>query len=98
VYGGLTWATDSILPALVLHSVGDIVVLTRLWITGLPEWQLSATPPSLVWQHGVDASFVVTTLVFIVLAVLTAWAYVSIRRLRERVAAMPSANRDTIAI
>jgi membrane protease YdiL (CAAX protease family) len=33
VYGGLTWAADSILPALVLHCAGDIVVLTRWWLT-----------------------------------------------------------------
>lgn len=99
VYGGLTWATDSILPALVLHSAGDVVVLTRWWITGLPEWQLSPTPPSLVWEHGVDASFVMATAAFIVLAVFTVGAYVSIRRLRERaVPVMSPVNRDTIAI
>ena len=82
VYGGLTWATDSILPASVLHSVGDIVVLTRLWVTGRPEWQLFETAPSLVWDHGVDLSFAVTTTVFIVLATCTAWSYVALRRLR----------------
>jgi membrane protease YdiL (CAAX protease family) len=48
VYGGLTWAADSILPALVLHSVGDIVVLTRWWLTGRPEWQVGATVQPLV--------------------------------------------------
>ncbi|HSC16111.1 MAG TPA: CPBP family intramembrane glutamic endopeptidase, partial [Gammaproteobacteria bacterium] len=40
VYGGLTWAANSILPALVLHAGGDIVVLTRWWLTGRPEWQI----------------------------------------------------------
>src|SRR4030095_14742859 len=55
VYGGLTWAADSILPALVLHSGGDIVVLTRWWATGRPEWQVAATPPTLVWERGADA-------------------------------------------
>jgi len=37
VYGGLTWACNSILPALVLHAGGDIWSLTLLWITGRPE-------------------------------------------------------------
>jgi membrane protease YdiL (CAAX protease family) len=96
VYGGLTWATDSILPALALHSAGNIVVLTRMWVTGLPEWQLSATPPALAWENGVDTSFAVTTMVFIVLAVVTARAYVAIGR--SRVRAMPPVNRDTIAV
>lgn len=82
VYGGLTWAADSILPALVLHSVGDIVVLTRWWATGLPEWQLVATPPLLVWESGVDASFALAAVVSVVLALVTAWAYRAVRRLR----------------
>jgi membrane protease YdiL (CAAX protease family) len=34
VYGGITWAADSIVPALVLHIVGDVWSLTRLWLTG----------------------------------------------------------------
>ena len=99
VYGGLTWATDSILPALILHSVGDIVVLTRLWRTGLPEWQLSATPPPLVWDRGMDTSFALTAVVSVVFAAVTAWAYVQIRRSRgQTVVAQAPADGDTIAI
>ncbi len=60
VYGGLTWAADSILPAVVLHSVGDIVVLTRWWLTGRPEWQVGATVPPLLWERGIDWSFVLS--------------------------------------
>lgn len=41
VYGGLAWATNSILPPLVLHAGGDVLSLTRLLLTGLPEWQVS---------------------------------------------------------
>ncbi len=82
VYGGLTWAADSILPAVVLHSVGDIVVLTRWWATGLPEWQLSAIPRPLVWDSGLDALFALTVIAFAALAVVTAWAYRSVRRSR----------------
>jgi membrane protease YdiL (CAAX protease family) len=89
VYGGLTWATDSILPALVLHCAGDIVVLTRWWITGRPEWQLSATPPPLVWERGADGSFMLTAAGAAVLALLTAWAYGRVRALRERTVATP---------
>jgi membrane protease YdiL (CAAX protease family) len=75
MYGGLTWATNSILPALVLHSVGDIVVLTRWWATGRPEWQLSAVVPPLVWEGGIDVSFVGAVLVAAALGGATAWAY-----------------------
>jgi membrane protease YdiL (CAAX protease family) len=79
VYGGLTWAADSIWPAVVLHSTGDVVVLTRWWLTGLPEWQLSVTMPRLVWDSGIDASFAVTVLIAILLAILTAWSYGLVR-------------------
>jgi membrane protease YdiL (CAAX protease family) len=84
VYGGLTWACDSILPALVLHSAGDIVVLTRWWATGLPEWQLAATPPPPVWERGIDASFALAVISAVVLALLTARAYAAVRHVRVR--------------
>jgi len=84
VYGGLTWATDSILPALVLHAVGDIVVLIRWWATGRPEWQLAASPPPLVQEHGVDSAFVLTAISFLLLALLTAGAYKAVRNARVR--------------
>ena len=82
VYGGLTWAADSILPAVVLHSAGDVVVLTRWWATGRPEWQLTATAPRLVWEGGVDAPFVFSAIMFVVLAVLTIRAYRTVHALR----------------
>ena len=82
VYGGLTWAVDSILPALVLHSVGDIVVLTRWWLTGRPEWQVGETLPPLVWESGVDVSFRLAVIASLVLVALTAWAYRALSSLR----------------
>lgn len=78
VYGGLTWAADSILPALVLHSAGDVVVLIRWWATGRPEWQLTAAAPPLVWQRGLDAPFVLTAILFVLLALVTILAYRSV--------------------
>jgi membrane protease YdiL (CAAX protease family) len=82
VYGGLTWAVDSVLPAVVLHSAGDIVVLTRWWLTGRPEWQVGATAPPLLWETGVDAPFLVVAITAVVLAVSTAMAYGALRRER----------------
>ena len=84
VYGGLTWAANSILPALVLHSVGDIAVLTRWWLTGRPEWQTGAVAQPLVWDSGVDLSFVLTAFLALVLAALTAWSYGLVRDIRLR--------------
>lgn len=90
VYGGLTWAANSILPALVLHSGGDVWSLGRLWLTGRPEWQLSPPAPALVWQTGVDAGFLLSLMVFVMLAGLTAWAYAHVHQLRTRGATVPS--------
>ena len=82
VYGGLTWAADSILPAIVLHSAGDAVVLTRWWATGQPEWQLTKTPPRLISESGVDVSFVLALLTFAALSVVTIVAYRTVRKMR----------------
>ena len=82
VYGGLTWAADSMLPALVLHSAGDIVVLTRWWHTGRPEWQVGATAPPLVWESGIDPSFVAAAIAALVLGGVTAMLYRAVRAVR----------------
>jgi membrane protease YdiL (CAAX protease family) len=79
-YGGLASATDSILPGLALHAGGDILMLTRLWATGLPEWQLAAAPPPVIWQTGVDAAFVRPVIVFLALSSMAVWAYASLAR------------------
>jgi membrane protease YdiL (CAAX protease family) len=80
VYGGLVWATDSILPAVALHTGGNVWSLTRLWATGRPEWQLTATPSSPIWTTGLDAAFFTTT---IALAFLSATFAVLCLRLRR---------------
>jgi hypothetical protein len=72
VYGGITSATNSILPALVLHVVGDVWSLTRLWLTGAAEWQ-SATPSEPIWTTGVDRGFVVAVLALVSLSAATVW-------------------------
>ena len=82
VYGGLTWAANSILPALVLHAAGDVVVLTRWWLTGRPEWQIGPTLPPLVSESGIDAQFVLTAIVAVMLVAATAVAYRAVRKQR----------------
>ena len=74
VYGGLTWAADSILPALVLHSAGDVVVLVRWWATGRPEWQLTARRRRSCGS-AVLTYRALTAVLFVVLAFVTILAY-----------------------
>jgi membrane protease YdiL (CAAX protease family) len=92
VYGGLTWAANSILPALVLHAAGDVVVLIRWWLTGRPEWQIGVVAPPLVWDAGIDTNLVLTGAASIVLVAATACAYAAVRRLRTRNAMVPPPN------
>jgi uncharacterized protein len=72
VYGGITSATNSILPALFLHTVGDVWSLTRLWMTGAPEWQATA-PSQQIWTTGVDPGFAVTVLALVSFIAATVW-------------------------
>jgi membrane protease YdiL (CAAX protease family) len=83
VYGGLTWAANSILPALVLHAGGDVWSLGRLWATGRPEWQLSTSQPALVRDTGVDAAFLMAVASLVAMTALTIVAYRAVRRLRS---------------
>ena len=90
VYSGLTWATNSILPAVALHVGGDIWSLIRLWATGRPEWQRSEAVPALVWDSGVDVSFLSA------IALCTAFSigtFMLCRQLRAQVR-LPSARRS----
>lgn len=84
VYGVLTWATNSILPALVLHVVGDVVVLTRWWIVGLPEWQLTVQPLSPVGTNGIDIHFITAMTLLLVFSVLYTLGCNHLRRISRR--------------
>lgn len=82
VYGGLTWAANSILPSLVLHVGGDIWSLGRLWMTGRPEWQLSPLPPALIRETGMDRGFLIAMASLAVFTALTVAGYRAVRRMR----------------
>ena len=94
VYGGLTWAADSILPALVLHAGGDVFSLTRLWTTGRAEWQLTAERAPLVWESGFDTAFAAALVALVLLGGATAWAYRGLRALSSQMqsSAIPEAS------
>ena len=94
VYGGLTWAANSILPALVLHVGGDVWSLTRLWLTGRPEWDISVMHPGLVRETGVDASLFVAAAAVVVLGGATVGLCRSLRRVTV---GQPAVHLDTAA-
>ena len=77
-YGGLAYLTNSILPGLVLHAAGDVFSLTRLWVTGRPEWQGPSAPPQLIWESGPDAAFWGFLAALLVVGAAAVWAYATL--------------------
>jgi len=53
-------------------DVGDVWSLTRLWMTGAPEWQAAAPPPQ-IWTTGVDRDFLIAVLALISFSAATVW-------------------------
>jgi membrane protease YdiL (CAAX protease family) len=74
IYGTVTYLTNSILPAVVLHTAGNLFSNLDLWLHGQAEWQ--ASPASrLISATGADASFWMSSVALLVAAVVTIWAY-----------------------
>lgn len=74
IYGVVTSLTDSILPAIVLHTAGNIYSNLDLWLHGRAEWQASSDPAMLLWKTGVDASFLTTSIALLIMTAATVWA------------------------
>jgi membrane protease YdiL (CAAX protease family) len=74
VYGTVTFLTDSILPAVVLHTGGNVYSNLYLWLYGRAEWQTSGRA-DLVWSTGVDAPFLAILIELLVVTAAMAWAY-----------------------
>ena len=79
IYGTVTSLTNSILPAVVLHTGGNIYSNINLWLHGEAEWQTRVGPASLVWQTGMDTSFRNSSIALLIVSAAMVWAF---RRLR----------------
>jgi CAAX prenyl protease-like protein len=80
IYGSVTYLTNSILPAIVLHTCGNLCSNFDLWLHGQAEWQAASDPAALIWTTGADRSFWMLTAALIVVGAATAWAYVRLAR------------------
>jgi membrane protease YdiL (CAAX protease family) len=90
IYGIVTYLTNSILPAIVLHTAGNIYSSLDLWMRGRAEWQAAKEPAELIWQAGPDQSFWIASAALAIATALTIGGYlylarVSRRAVRERV-------------
>jgi membrane protease YdiL (CAAX protease family) len=87
IYGTVTSITRSILPAIVLHTSGNLYSNFDLWRHGQAEWQAGSEPTTLIWQNGPDASFWMTSASLLVVGAVMSWAFV---RLKSSVRVDPS--------
>jgi membrane protease YdiL (CAAX protease family) len=78
IYGTVTSLTNSIVPAVVLHTGGNLYSNFDLWLHGQAEWQASPGPAALVWTTGPDASFWISSLALLIVAAVAAAAYLQL--------------------
>jgi membrane protease YdiL (CAAX protease family) len=80
IYGVVTNFTKSILPAVVLHTCGNLYSNVDLWLHGKAEWQTSSDGAKVIWKTGADASFWRASLALLVVATAMLWAYGKLSR------------------
>jgi membrane protease YdiL (CAAX protease family) len=74
IYGTVTYLTNSILPAVVLHTGGNLYSNLDLWLHGKAEWQAPAGRAALIWTTGADRSLRSSAVALLVTAAAAAWA------------------------
>jgi membrane protease YdiL (CAAX protease family) len=83
VYGTLAYLTNSIFPSLVLHTAGNMLGALALFTQGRSEWQASSNPTPLIWETGLDASFWLATVAFLVIGTAAVVAYLALARVKN---------------
>jgi len=83
IYGGLTYLTNSILPSMILHAGGNILVSLDFFARGQSEWQSSSKPAPLIWETGSDASFWLSCAAALVVGTAALWAFRSLAALQR---------------
>ncbi len=81
IYGTVTSLTNSILPAVVLHTVGNLYSNFDLWLNGQAEWQAAGKgSTTLIWVGGTDAAFWMLSFWFVAVATVMVWGYFRLAR------------------
>ncbi len=80
IYGTITYLTQSILPAVVLHTSGNLYSNIDLWLHGQAEWQASSGATGLIWETGTDASFWVSSVALFIVGIATVGAFCKLAR------------------
>jgi len=85
IYGMMAYLTNSILPGMLLHAVGDVFGGLDLVTRGQSEWQTAAKPETLIWETGADESFWISCAIFILAFGAAFWAYDSLASLTRKI-------------
>jgi membrane protease YdiL (CAAX protease family) len=80
IYGTVAYLADSILPAVVLHTSGNIYSNLDLWLHGQAEWQAPAGQQLLVLTTGPDRAFWLEGAAFVILTAMMLIAYRTLAR------------------
>ena len=80
IYGTVTSLTNSVWPAIVLHTGGNIYSNVDLLLHGRAEWQASSDGSELIWATGIDTAFAGAVAALLVTAAVTVLAYVALAR------------------
>ena len=80
IYGTVTYLTNSVWPAVVLHTSGNIYSNSNLLLYGQAEWQASSNGAQLVWATGADAVFVRLAVTLLVVTSGAVWAHIKLAR------------------
>lgn len=101
IYGTIAYLTNSILPAVVLHTAGNLYSNLDLWLQGKAEWQAATGPAELVWKSGADRAFRVAGLALFLVGAATVWAYLRLARAVRTApivsASVPEARGENVA-
>jgi membrane protease YdiL (CAAX protease family) len=84
IYGVVTSLTKSILPAIVLHTGGNLYSNTDLWLHGKAEWQASSNATTLIWKTGADTSFWITSVALLMCTAAMLFAYSKLARVAQQ--------------
>ena len=75
IYGTVTYLANSILPAIVLHTAGNLYSNLDLWLHGKAEWQAPGGSAQLIWNTGPDAPFWLGIGWFVLATAAAVWTF-----------------------
>jgi membrane protease YdiL (CAAX protease family) len=89
IYGTVTYLTNSILPAVVLHTAGNLYSNLDLWLHGKAEWQAPGGSGQLIRYTGADTAFWNAIISLVLVSLMAVWACSKLGRIAQPERAAP---------